>query len=111
MNDEDVPITVCVEHVTATDPLDDLFGFEAAQKRQQIEELTEKNGKLQFAPWRVFINHIDSYHGEILADVRVHHFLILETQRSSLLLSRIVRRRIKGYTRDGAHKDRHKRET
>jgi hypothetical protein len=74
MSDEDIPITVCVKHVTAVDSLDDLLGFEAAQKRQQIEELTEKDRKPQFAPWRVFINCIDSYHGEILTDVRVHHF-------------------------------------
>jgi len=71
MNDE-IPISMpCHEHV---DDLDDLFGFEAARKRQQIKELTEKNGKLQFAPWRVFINQIDSYHGKVLTDVRVHHF-------------------------------------
>lgn len=54
---------------TAADTLDDLFGFEAARKRQEDRNLKTENMKPHFKPWRVFINHIDSYHGKILTDV------------------------------------------
>jgi len=56
---------------TVADALDDLFGFEAARKRQRNRDLTSGNVKPHFKPWRVFINHIDSYHGKILIDVRI----------------------------------------
>jgi len=51
----------------AADTLNNLSSFEAARKRQ--EDLSTENGKPHFKPWRIFINHIDSYHGKILCDV------------------------------------------
>lgn len=58
------------------DTLDDLSGFEAAQKRQQEHcDLTTKNEKSKFRSWRTFINHVDSYHGKILADVGIAAFI------------------------------------
>lgn len=65
--EENISIT---EPITTVDVLDDLFGFEAAQIREEKRDLTAENRKLHFKPWRVFINHIDSYHGKLLAEVR-----------------------------------------
>ncbi|KYM83836.1 Putative adenylate kinase 7 [Atta colombica] len=51
----------------AADTLNNLSSFEAARKRQ--EGLSTGNMKPHFKPWRIFINHIDSYHGKILCDI------------------------------------------
>ena len=53
------------------DPLADLFGFAAAQKRLQEEQnqRTSANIDLGFQPWRVFLNHMDSYHGRRMVEV------------------------------------------
>lgn len=60
---------ISITEPTTANALDDLFGFEAARKRQEDRDLTTENMKPHFKPWRVFINHIDSYHGKILTDV------------------------------------------
>jgi len=57
------------ELTNAADTFDNLFGFEAAQKRQEDCDLSTEKVKPYFKPWRIFINHIDSYHGKILTDV------------------------------------------
>lgn len=59
------------ELTNATDTLDSLSGFEAAQKRQEDCDLSTENTKSLFKPWRIFINHLDSYHGKILTAVRI----------------------------------------
>ncbi|XP_011694075.1 PREDICTED: adenylate kinase 7-like [Wasmannia auropunctata] len=56
------------ELTNAADTLDSLHGFEAARKRQEGCDLSTENVKPHFKPWRIFINHIDSYHGKILTD-------------------------------------------
>ncbi|XP_011644876.1 uncharacterized protein LOC105432009 [Pogonomyrmex barbatus] len=66
MNKQNISIT---EPINAVDILDNLFGFEAAQKRQENCDLSTENAKSHFKPWRIFINHIDSYHGKILTDM------------------------------------------
>lgn len=63
------------------DDFDDLFGFEAARKREEKRALIEGNDMLRFTPWRVFINHIDSYHGKLLTDVRARISNILGSKR------------------------------
>lgn len=96
------------ENISISDPitannanaLDDLFDFEAARKRQEERDLTAENGKLHFKPWRVFVNHIDSYHGKLLVDVR-GPFLILKFNAHSFLLPYIkvrgcIKRCLKG---------------
>lgn len=60
---------ISITEPTAASTLDDLFGFEAARKRQEDRDLITENMKSHFKPWRIFINHIDSYHGKILTDV------------------------------------------
>lgn len=55
--------------ITAAGTLNDPSGFEVVQNRQ--EDLTTENVKSYFKPWRVFINHIDSYHGKLLTNVRI----------------------------------------
>lgn len=59
------------ESTAAADASDDPFVRETARKRQEERDLTAKNVKSHFKPWRVFINHIDSYHGRLLTDVRI----------------------------------------
>lgn len=66
MDIENISIT---EPITGADTLNDLPGHEAVEKRQEGRDLTAENTKSYFKPWRVFINHIDSYHGKILAEV------------------------------------------
>lgn len=54
------------------DPLEDLFEFKAAEEREKsriAQEFSTTNPEGEFKPWRVFINHIDGYHGEKLAEV------------------------------------------
>lgn len=67
-SEQNISIT---ELTNATDTLDSLFNFEAARKRQENCDLSTENTKSHFKPWRIFINHIDSYHGKILTDVRI----------------------------------------
>ncbi|XP_012286013.2 adenylate kinase 7 [Orussus abietinus] len=55
-------------------PFDDLFGFEDARMRQEEREREARHVELGLRPWRVFINHIDSYHGKKLADFLPEHF-------------------------------------
>lgn len=59
------------ESTTAANTLNDLSGREAAEKQQQDRNVITENIKSYFKPWRVFINHIDSYHGKMLVDVSI----------------------------------------
>lgn len=56
----------------AADTLNNLSSFEA-RKRQKDFDLSTGNVKPHFKPWRIFINHIDSYHGKILSEVCIHY--------------------------------------
>ncbi|XP_036144652.1 uncharacterized protein LOC114254645 isoform X2 [Monomorium pharaonis] len=64
-NKQNISIT---KLTNAADTLDNQFSFDVARKRQDCD-LTTENVKPHFKPWRIFINHIDSYHGKILTDV------------------------------------------
>lgn len=68
---------ISITESTIADTVDDLFGFEAARKRQEERNLTTENIKPHFKPWRVFINHIDRYHGKILTDVCIFNNKII----------------------------------
>lgn len=59
------------EPTTAADILHNLSGHETNGERLENRNLTTENVKLHFKPWRVFINHIDSYHGKLLVDVSI----------------------------------------
>lgn len=52
------------------DVADNLFDLATTRKQQENCDLSTESAKLNFKPWRIFINHIDSYHGKILTDVR-----------------------------------------
>ncbi|XP_018338500.1 PREDICTED: adenylate kinase 7-like [Trachymyrmex septentrionalis] len=57
------------ELTNAADTLNSLSSFETTRKRQEDCDLSTENVKPHFKPWRIFINHIDSYHGKILSDI------------------------------------------
>ncbi|XP_025161855.1 uncharacterized protein LOC112590201 [Harpegnathos saltator] len=59
------------DSTTAADTLNHPPGREATGERQGDRNLFAENAEPYFKPWRVFINHIDSYHGTLLADVSI----------------------------------------
>lgn len=81
------------EPTTAANVSDDSFGYEADRKRHEKSDLITKNMKSQFKPWRVFINHIDSYHGRLLTDVST---FFLRKLRVFLSISPTAQRHLTG---------------
>lgn len=67
----DIEQDISITKPITTDILNDLSSHEAAGKRLKDRNLTIKNVRPYFKPWRIFINHIDSYHGKLLADVSI----------------------------------------
>lgn len=60
--------------------IDDNFPFDdESQKVSKFKEESLKEEPEKFKPWRVFINHLDSYHGQKIVNVSL--IIVLRKKR------------------------------